>query len=652
MSALLRKPILSLFLCLVSLLTLTPSARASDDWLPISPEELKMTSEPKAPGAPAIYLYRQVDRDDADSRETVYARIKIFTEEGRKYADVELPFVKGIGGIKNIKARTVHPDGSIVDFDGKVYEKTIEKAKGVRVLTKTFAMPDVRVGSIIEYRYVRLNSVDWISDSKWLLSEELFTKHARFSLYPNSRYAMRTSWPRGLPDGTNPPVQDHGFIRLETQDVPAFQIEDYMPPPDEMRYRVEFLYTNDTEKDVDKFWKAEAKALNRGIDFFTDKRKAMEQAVAPIVSPSDTPELKLQKIYARCQKIRNMSFEREKTEQERNREKLKEILNVEDVWKRGYGDGSEISWLFLALARAAGFDASPVLISTRDRHLFNPRLMNAGDLNTNVVLVKLNDKDLYLDPGVAFAPFGLLPWNETGVTGLLVDKEGGRWITTTLPEPSQSGIERTATFQLDDSGDLVGKASITFKGLAALWRRIDEDQEDDAQRKKFLEDAMKEFVPVPSEAELTNTPDWNSSSDILVAKYNLKVTGWASAAGRRTLLAVGLFGGSEKHVFEGAHRVHPIYFNFPYTDVDDVTISLPAGSQITNLPQPQHIDLTLCAYGLAPENRNGSLHLARNLMVNVHMLDPKYYGSLRNFFQRVRSGDEQQVVLSSAPASN
>ena len=67
----------------------------ADGWLPVSPEELKMTSEPKAPGAPAIYLYRQVDRDDNIPRERDYARIKILTEEGRKYADIEIPFLKG-----------------------------------------------------------------------------------------------------------------------------------------------------------------------------------------------------------------------------------------------------------------------------------------------------------------------------------------------------------------------------------------------------------------------------------------------------------------------------------------------------------------------------------------------------------------------------
>jgi hypothetical protein len=104
-----------------------------------------MTSVPEAPGAPAVYLYRQVDRDDNTHtpHEYNYARIKILTEEGRKYADVEIPFFKEEGNIHNIKARTVRPDGSIVNFEGKAFDKTIVKAKGLKFLAKTFTLPDV-----------------------------------------------------------------------------------------------------------------------------------------------------------------------------------------------------------------------------------------------------------------------------------------------------------------------------------------------------------------------------------------------------------------------------------------------------------------------------------------------------------------------------
>ena len=63
-----------------------PATAHAQSFQPAFPEELKMTSEPLAPGAPAVILYRQVERDDngRTSHEDNYVRIKILTEEGRK----------------------------------------------------------------------------------------------------------------------------------------------------------------------------------------------------------------------------------------------------------------------------------------------------------------------------------------------------------------------------------------------------------------------------------------------------------------------------------------------------------------------------------------------------------------------------------------
>jgi len=185
----------------VLLLALAASHRAAGTgFQPISPEELKITGDPQAPGAPAIILYRQVDRDDngRTTHEDNYVRIKILTEEGRKYANVEIPFFKESENVVNIKARTVRPDGSIADFDGKVFEKYLVKGRGLRYLAKTFTLPDVQVGGIIEYYYTIDWIEHWIYDSHWILSEELFTKNARFSLKPyTSDYfppSLRWTW--------------------------------------------------------------------------------------------------------------------------------------------------------------------------------------------------------------------------------------------------------------------------------------------------------------------------------------------------------------------------------------------------------------------------------------------------------------------------
>jgi Domain of Unknown Function with PDB structure (DUF3857) len=633
----------------------TPSTSAGDEWLPISPEELKMTSEPKAPGAPAIILYRQVDRDDSDARnphEYNYVREKVFTEEGRKHADVEIPIVKGQWDIHNIKARTIRPDGSIVNFDGKIYEKEIVKARGIKFLAKTFTLSDVQPGSIIEYHYMIDFAEYYVFNSNWVLSDDLFSKSAKFTLKPYPEWALQWSWPNGLPEGAKPPVNENKLIHLEAQNIPAFQVEDDMPPEAAMRFRVDFIYSEDGfEKEPDKFWKKQGKKMNDTAESFLNKRKVMEQAVAEIVSPSDSPDVKLQKMYARVQKIRNTSYEIEKTTQEQKRAKEKEINNVEDVWKRGYAGGNEITLLFVGLARAAGFDASPVRVATRDDHFFKPSIMRSRDLNTYVTLVKLNGKDSYLDPGSAFTPFGLLPWSEAGTAGLKLDKDGGTWVTTSLPESSESQIVRQADLNLTSDGSLEGKLRVTFTGLEALWRRVQECNEDEAHRKKLLEDYVKEIIPVGIEVELTNKPEWASSAPSLVAEYSLKVPGWISGAGKRALCPVGLFSGPEKHMFEHSVRVHPLYFHYLFEKTDDVHIELPLGWQVGSLPQAQNNDAKAIAYSLKVENDKGSLHLERHLKSKLTFLEPKYYGALRNFYQSVRSGDEQQIVLQPMGAS-
>jgi uncharacterized protein DUF3857 len=622
---------------------------SADEWQPITPEELKMTSEPKAPGAPAIILFHQVDRDDSDTQrphEYSYVRTKIFTEEGRKYADVEIPVLKGRWDIHNIKARTVRPDGSIVNFDGKVYEKEIVKARGIKYLAKTFTLSDVQPGSIIEYHYMTDFAEGYVFDSHWVLNDDLFTKQGKFTLKPFGQWALQWSWPNGLPDGAKPPVNEHSLIHMEVQDVPAFQVEDDMPPEAAMKFMVNFTYSEEGfEKEPDKFWKKQGKKMDDAAEAFVNKRKAMEQAVSEIVAPGDSPELKLQKIYAKVQSLRNTSYEVQKTEQEQKRAKEKEINNVEDVWKHGYGDGYQVTWLFLGLARAAGLDASPVRISARDDHFFRNSIMNSRDLSTNVVLVRVGAKDMYFDPGSAFTPFGMLPWSETGTPGLKLDKDGGTWVTTPNPDSSTSQIIRKADLSLTSEGSLEGKLTVTFSGLEALWRRVEERNEDEAHRKKLLEDYVKEIVPVGIDVDLTNKPDWSSSAPTLVAEYSLKVPGWVSGAGRRALLPVGLFGGPEKHMYEHSTRVHPLYFHYMYEKSDDIRIELPLGWQVSSLPQPVTNDAKLLVYTMKAENEKGTLRLERHLKCSLTILEQKYYNALRSFYQSVRSADEQQIVL-------
>jgi hypothetical protein len=136
------------FSCTILLILLAAAYCAApargEGFQPVNPDELKISNEPEAPGATAVILYRQVDRDDSGhtAHENDYIRIKILKEEGRKYADVEIPFFKESGNnIVNIHARTIRPDGSLAEFQGKAFDKSIVKAKGLSIWPRPSPFP-------------------------------------------------------------------------------------------------------------------------------------------------------------------------------------------------------------------------------------------------------------------------------------------------------------------------------------------------------------------------------------------------------------------------------------------------------------------------------------------------------------------------------
>jgi len=630
---------------------------SSDDWLPIDPADLKMTSEPKAPGAPAIYLYRQVDRKDATRAATEYnyVRIKILTEEGRQFANIEIPYYRQDASvnISNIRARTIRPDGTVVNFDGKVYDKTIEKTKGTKIRAKTFSIPDVQVGSIVEYHFNYDFEDHYIFDSHWVVSDQLFTRSAKFSLKPFPEWAVRWSWPAGLPLGTVPPKQEpDNVVRMTAHDIPAFEIEDYMPPENELKFRVLFIYSQEGfEQDPAKFWRKYGKKRYDALESFLSKRKELESFVSSVVSPNDSQDVKLRKIYARVQQFRNLSYEPRKSAEEEKRDKQKKIENAADVLKYGYGSGYDLTWLFVGLARAAGFEASGGFVATRNDYFFQQNRMNSDELNSNVAIVKVDGKDLFFDPGSAFIPYGLLPWMETGVNGLKLNKDGGVWVDTPLPLSVDSQIVRKADFKISDDGSLEGKVAVTYTGLEAATRRQSWRNQDAEARKKYLEDVLKDYVPASIDVELKNQPDWESSEKPLVAEYEVKIPGWVSSAGRRALMPAGIFCSTEKRMFEHANRVNAIYFQYPHRKTDDVTVELPAGLKIGSLPKPADQDAKAAEYILTVEEKSGAIHVTRVLRNDLVLLQKELYPTLRNFFLVVKSSDEKQIVLEPGAAA-
>jgi len=636
---------------------------ATAQWQPISKDELAFKDDPTNPGASAVILYREVITDDRSSIETQHYRIKILTEPGRTYGDIVIPYQDKTIQIENIRARTVEPDGTAVEFTGEVFDKLVAKAKKIRFQAKTFTLPGVRPGCIIEYSYQTrrhqkfpdvlkdpehyiVEGSSTLPTAEWVISDELFIRRARFTMRALPRADLEWNTV-GLPQGSQLVPQSDGSRVLELSDIPAYTEEPLMPPERAVKGRVDLYYVVGSPN-PSAYWQSMGRVEAAAYEKFIGNSKEIRHRVEETVASSDSPEVKLHKLYARAQQIRFVSFESSKTQQEEKQENLKENKNAEDVLRHGYGYGNEINLLFVAMARAAGFDSAPVLLTARDAGVFRKSFPDWNQLNAMVAWVKIGNNDFYFDPATRFCPYDLLPWNETAAVGLRLDGATGEFVETPKPQSGDSVVWRKARLRLTDNGALEGKLDVRFTGQESLQRRLENRELDEAGRRQALEEEVKGWLPEGSTAVLDHAGNWEEADDSFEADFTIKIANYGAATRRRLLLPLAVMESTELQAFQSSRRVHAIVFPYSYQEVDEITLEVPPGRQVEALPAPRNQNTSFGSYKTTYESSDGIVKFERQVVMNGLVFDAEDYPQLRTFYDNVRAADEEPVVLRKA----
>lgn len=630
-------------------------AQLSDTWQAVTKEDLALTDNPANPGSSAMILERQVYTDDEKRIQTEWIRVKVFTEAGRANADVEIPYLAKSTSIEGIRGRTVQPDGTEITFNGAVFDKIIAKYKRLRYEAKAFTLPGVEVGSVIEYAYTMrweerlpdyvrnptgyIFQAGWtIPTTTWTIQQQLFTRHAVFVLRPVKGGRLDFAKVR-LPDN-GPSQQSDGTVRMEVNNVAAIEEEEHMPPESVMNSRVHFYYTVGY---VGDYWREFGKLQAERAEKFIGKTHFLEQAANEIAPPRDPPETRLRKLYARVQQVRYLSYETSKTEKEVRREHMAENKSAEDIFRHGYGYGNEVNFLFTALARAAGFDASIVQVVDRASAAFEQQVLDGSQLNAMIVLVRLSGENLYFDPASRFCPYGMVPWFESDTKGVRWDKLGGDVLE--VRSPVTSAIERTAELRLLPDGSLEGTLDLVFAGQEALdWRLLAAD-EDEAGRRKLLEDEIQALTPLGATIDIDSVTGWQDAEQPLRIKCRLHALRFAVFTHKRMLFPTAVLQASRKNPFAHLNRVHPVYFSHGYSELDKVTISLPTGYRLEAMPSETDYRTSFATFKAKQTTEAGFVRLERQAMMTDYYFPVEYYGSLRQYFEKLRQSDAEIVVL-------
>jgi len=623
----------------------------ASDWPAVDPAELQVKDLPEQPGAPAFVLFREEIDDDRKKSISVYMRMKVLNEAGRKYADIEIPFFSGKGlnlTIHDLQGRTIHSDGSVVPFQGKPYDKVVIKSKAIKERVKAFSLPDVQVGSILEYRYTLRYDENLVIPPEWEIQDEFFARKEHFRFVSTSELIMTShgnvrqgvSYTWKLPKDVSVKGERDTYD-LQLTDVPAFVKEEHMPPVTRYKYVVRFYYGKGG--DPDQYWKEEANYWHQDVERFIGKKRGVADEVARATSPGDTPEQKAKKIYALIGGMENSTFSPRRSEKELKALNVKDS-GVEDILRQQSGGQEGLTLLFVAMARAAGIPAYPMWITARNRDIFEKNFLSTDQLDTYVAVITLDNKEVYLDPGTKFCPYGLLYWDHTNSGGLKETANGAELGQTPMPQYKDAVTKRVARLTLDDTGTVNGAIGVGFFGQEALVRRIEASRTDDVGRTKMLEDEVKTWLPSNAEVSITKQPDWTNPELPLLANFKVSTPILASG-GKRVLLPTNIFEFGRPAVFSHNERQYPIYFEYPSFESDDIHIKLPDNLEVESLPPDEQEKAGYALYGAKRKQEKNELIIAREFAINTFFFQPTEYKTLKSFYDKIKESDEQQALL-------
>jgi hypothetical protein len=639
-------------------LTFCLFASAQDEkWLPISAQEQQLKEVPGNPSAPAIQLYysQYIDHvSENNEAEFIYRRIKVLTDKGKDYADVKVELPQGCK-LAHLKARTIHPDGKVIEMDDKAYQSAILKGRGYQLMGASFTLPDVTVGSIIEFKYKLDLPPNQLMDAVWHVQSDLYTLREIFKFRPYTGEFLNTvgsgiSATYRLPPGLKPQRKGEGWD-LQVENIPAFEAEGFMPPGDQFIYQVIFHYGGKEMRGADGFWFDLGTKRSLASEVYLGNSREIKDAASQAVGDETNPEKQLRKLYARAQQIRNLTYERERNSEELKKEGLRENHSAQDVLSHGYGDRDDVTKFFVALARAAGFEAELIEASNRANSRFNKNLLVASQLDTEVAVVKLNGKDIYLDPGTRFCPFGTLRWIRTATEGLRLDKKGVSFVMLPPSDQSKAVIERNAEVTLAPDGALTGEVTVRYWGIEALERRLEALETDETGRNKQMEDALKERLPMDATVKFKDSKNWEGSEQAVEATFSVEIPAYASLAGKRILTPVNLFQTRHLDAFKQTDRKFPVYFPYPFSEADVVHLKVPAGFTVESVPQQQSATLPYAGYQSVSQLDGMQVSTERQLVLNGILFPVERYSELKGFFNKVQAGDEQQAVLQGGGAN-
>ncbi len=638
----------------------------------VSIAELEEKQHPKDPSAVAAILFKkgEVKFEYTQSEgfvmfTEVKTRIKIYKKEGYDWANQNIRYYLS-GNSKEIISVSDAVTYNLVD--GKI-EKTKLKTEGEfdeninkYWAQKKITLPNIKEGSVIEFQY-SIKRKAFGSMREWDFQSSIPVNHSEFTtfipeffvyntnkkgfIFPkvttksySKSISLTTKEREGLLVKTN--IQQEEFAYQETQtnyiaeNLPAMKDEAYVNNIRNYTASISHelsmtKFDNRPTKIYSLDWESVAKTIYEFEDFGLELSKSgyFEEDLKTVISGDKT----------RAETI-GAIFNYVKTNIKWN-EHYSFFCNdgVKTAYKNKTGNVAEINLMLTAMLRYAGFDANPVLVSTRSNGIALFPSLNA--FNYVISAIETPEGLLLMDATEIFSTPNVLPLRDLNWFGRLIRKDGTSSQISLTPIMISKETS-TMNIVLNTDGTIDGKIRRQYTNHEALkFRKNNVDTKQESYLEKLENDnngiEIGEYVRA-NELDLSKP---------VMETYSFKSNKEVEIINDKIYLSPMLFLADKENPFKQEKREYPVDFGYPFESKIYVNIDIPQGYKVEFLPKASNL-LTgddIGAFSYVIENTDNKIKIIVTVTMNMAIVPADFYDVLKEFYQGMITKENEKIIL-------
>jgi hypothetical protein len=566
-------------------------------------------------------------------------RIKILKPNGVKYANVVIHYYSkdDFQYISNIEAWSWSPENGGAEGIKKLPNSSIYRQKvNDRYSVVKFALPDVKPGSVIEYKYTN-TSKNYNGLEDWYFHRDLPVLHSCFTLYvpPRFEFAYRVHKSDALPIVIKN-SKGSGEVYFEMNNIPGLRDEPYMDAEKDYLQRVEFqlsgyqgTFGGNTHYMTN--WEEVTRTLMADKDFGLQLNKNISGSENMVnnVKLLEAPFDRMEAIYHYVQK--NIEWNGYKS--------FYAIDGVKEAWEKKKGTTGQVNLLLINLLKEAGLEVYPLLVSERGHGKVNADYPFLDQFNNVLAYVLIGDKRYVLDGAGPYTPPFLIPFSVINTKAFLVNRKKGGIISLAETEKTDKNLVIIHA-KIDENGAITGQASIQSSDYARL-NRIRSWYRD---KNKFRDNYIMAYQPG---LQIDSLVMKNLENDSLALEQQFHFTIPPNENGGYKLVNLNLFSGITKNPFISDIRFTNIDYGClqQYTVIQD--IELPSTLKIESLPKNLRMIMPDTSISMTRymDVNNNALTVRYSIQTKRSVFTADEYDYVKDFYKKMADIMNEQLVL-------